>query len=72
MLIRVTGIIFFTTAVAGIVFQGTTFVLPKVFEERLGGIATTATMLGWLTFIVFAVASFSKLVVGKMLYTHGP
>ncbi|MEL0044211.1 MAG: MFS transporter [Deltaproteobacteria bacterium] len=72
MLIRVTGIIFFTTAVAGIVFQGTTFALPKVFEERLGGIATTATMLGWLTFIVFAVASFSQLVVGKMLDTHGP
>ncbi len=72
MLIRVTGIIFFTTAVAGIVFQGTTFALPKVFEERLGGIATTATMLGWLTFIVFAVASFSQLVVGKILDTHGP
>jgi len=72
MLIRVTGIIFFTTAVAGIVFQGSTFALPKVFEERLGGIATTATMLGWLTFIVFAVASFSQLVVGKMLDTHGP
>ena len=29
-------------------------------------------MLGWLTFIVFAVASFSQLVVGKMLDTHGP
>ena len=72
MLIRVTGIIFFTTAVAGIVFQGTTFALPKVFEERLGGIASTATMLGWLTFMVFAVASFSQLVVGKMLDTHGP
>ena len=72
MLIRVTGIIFFTTAVAGIVFQGSTFALPKVFEERLGGIASTATMLGWLTFIVFAVASFSQLVVGKMLDTHGP
>ena len=72
MLIRVTGIIFFTTAVAGIVFQGSTFALPKVFEERLGGIASTATMLGWLTFIVFAVASFSQLLVGKMLDTHGP
>jgi MFS family permease len=72
MLIRVTGIIFFTTAVAGIVFQGTTFALPKVFEERLGGIASTATMLSWLTFMVFAVASFSQLVVGKMLDTHGP
>ena len=72
MVIRVTGIIFFTTAVAGIVFQGTTFTLPKVFEEQLGVIATTATMLGWLTFIVFAAASFSQLVLGKILDTHGP
>ena len=72
MVIRVTGIIFFTTAVARIVFQGTTFALPKVFEEQLGVIATTATMLGWLTFIVFAAASFSQLVLGKMLDTHGP
>ena len=29
-------------------------------------------MLGWLTYIVFAVASFSQLVVGKILDTHGP
>ena len=72
MLIRVTGIIFSTTAVAGIVFQGTTFALPKVFEEQVGGIATTATMLGWLTFIVFAVASFSQLVVGKILIPMAP
>ena len=72
MLIRVTGIIFFTTSVAGIVFQGTTFALPKVFEEQVGGIATTATMLGWLTFIVFAVASFSQLVVGKILIPMAP
>ena len=35
MVMRVTGIIFFTTAVVGIVFQGTTFALPKVFEEQL-------------------------------------
>ena len=33
MLIRKTGIIFFTIAVAGIVFQSTTLALPKVFEE---------------------------------------
>ena len=72
MVIRVTGIIFFATAVAGIVFQGTTFALPKVFEEKLGGIATTATMLGWLTFIVFVAASYSQLGVRKMLDTHGP
>ena len=45
---------------------------PRYSKSSLGGIATTATMLGWLTFIVFAAASFSQLVVGKMLDTHGP
>lgn len=72
MLIRVTVIIFFTTAVSGIIFQGTTFALPKVFEERLDGIASTATMVGWLAFMVFGVASFAQLVVGRMLDVYGP
>lgn len=72
MLIRITVIIFFTTAVSSIIFQSTTFALPKVFEERLGGIASTATMVGWLAFIVFGVASFAQIVVGKMLDAYGP
>lgn len=72
MLIRVSMIIFFTTAVSSIIFQGTTFTLPKVFDERLGGIAPSATMVGWLAFAVFAVASFAQIVVGKALDVHGP
>ena len=72
MLVRVASIIFFTTAVSGIIFQGTTFSLPKVFEERLTGIASSATFIGWMAFIVFAVASFAQLVVGRQLDRHGP
>ena len=72
MLIRVSMIIFFTTAVSSIIFQGTTFTLPKVFDERLGGIAPSATMIGWLAFVVFAVASFAQIIVGKALHVHGP
>lgn len=71
-LIRIAAIIFFTTAVSSLIFQGTTFALPKVFDERLGGIATSATMIGWLAFIVFAVASFAQIVVGKALDRFGP
>jgi len=72
MLIRVTAIIFFPTAVSSIIFQGTTFSLPKVFDERLQGIAPTATMVGWLAFIVFGIASFAQVIVGKMLDRYGP
>ncbi|GIT53229.1 MAG: hypothetical protein Ct9H300mP16_03890 [Pseudomonadota bacterium] len=37
---------FFSTAVGGLVFQSTTFSLPKVFDERLGDLALTATQWG--------------------------
>lgn len=72
LLIRVTAIIFFTTAVSSIIFQGTTFSLPKVFDERLQDIAGSATMVGWMAFLVFAVASFAQIVVGRQLDRHGP
>ena len=39
LLLRVSAIVFLTTAVSSIIFQSTTFALPKVFDERLGGIA---------------------------------
>jgi MFS family permease len=72
MLFRVSMIIFFTTAVSSIIFQGTTFTLPRVFDERLGGIAPSATMVGWMAFVVFAIASSAQIVVGKALDVHGP
>ena len=71
-LIRLTAIIFFTAAVSSLVFQSTTFALPKVFEERLGGIAGSATLVGWMAFLVFAIASLAQLVVGSLLDKYGP
>ena len=64
--------IFFTTAVSSVIFQGTTFALPKIFEERLNGIATSASLIGSLALVVFAIASFAQIVVGKMLDKIGP
>lgn len=72
LFIRLTAIMFFTTAVSGIIFQSTTFALPKVFAERLGGIAGSATSLGWLTFMVFAGAAVAQLIVGTLLDRIGP
>ena len=71
-LLRLTVIIFFTAAVSSLVFQSTTFALPQVFKERLGGIAGSATLVGTFAFVVFAVASLAQLVVGSMLDTYGP
>ncbi|MDA1098298.1 MAG: MFS transporter [Proteobacteria bacterium] len=88
LLIRVSAIIFLTTAVSSVIFQATTFALPKIFDERLQGLAAQlihwtdrmavagqgdmATMIGSLAFIVFAVASIAQLVVGSMLDRFGP
>ncbi|MFX1554440.1 MAG: MFS transporter [Promethearchaeota archaeon] len=60
-------IIFFTTAVGGLVFQSTTFALPKVFDERLAELAVSATLVGWYAFVVFSMAAFGQLVVGYLV-----
>ena len=66
-LIRVFSIIFFTTAIGGLVFQSTTFALPKVFDERLTELASSATLVGWYAFLVFSLAAFAQLVVGYLV-----
>ena len=69
-LIRIFAIILATTALGGIIFQSTTFALPKIFDERLGGMALSATLVGWYTFLVFALAALAQLVVGYLLDRH--
>lgn len=88
LLMRVAAIVFLTAAVSSIIFQSTTFALPKIFDERLQGIAgslvewlkivgfpgkaDTATTVGAFAFIVFSVASFAQLAVGSLLDRFGP
>ena len=88
LLVRISVIVFLTTAISSIIFQSTTFALPKIFDERLQGIGTTlaaglnalglpgradvATVIGSLAFLVFAVASMAQLVVGSLLDRFGP
>ena len=70
VLLRVFGIIFFTTAVGGLIFQSTTFALPKIFAERLVDFAGTATRVGWYAFLVFSLAALAQLVVGYLVDRH--
>jgi MFS family permease len=83
LFMRVSLIVFLTAAVSSVIFQATTFALPKIFDERLSGLASNAaawlqnhgfagradvaTMVGLLAFTVFAVASLAQLVVGSLL-----
>ena len=87
-IIRVAIIVFVTAAVGSIIFQSTTFALPKIFDERLQSLAVNlsgllevfskgnedgvATVIGSLAFVVFAVASLAQVVVGSMLDKYGP
>ena len=72
LLVRVSAIVFLTTALSSIVFQSTTFALPKVFDERLSGISVSPTALGGMAFLVFALGSMGQLVVGHCLDRLGP
>jgi len=69
-LVRVFGIIFFTTAIGGLIFQSTTFALPKIFAERLTDLAGSATMVGWYAFLVFSLAALAQLVIGYLVDHH--
>ena len=68
--VRVLSIIVIAAAVGGLLFQSTTFALPKVFDERLGEIAPSATAVGGFAFLVFAVAALAQLVVGYLVDRH--
>ena len=68
--VRVLSVIVFTAAAGGLIFQSTTFALPKIFDERLGGIAQSATEVGVYAFMVFAVAALAQLVVGYLVDRH--
>jgi len=67
LMIRIIAIVFISTALGGMIYQSTTFALPKIFDERLGGMAISASLVGWYAFLVFAVAGLAQIVVGFLV-----
>ena len=72
LFMRVLIVVLLTTACGGIVFQSTTFALPKVLLEKSADLASSATVLGWLAFAIFAIGSMGQLVVGYLLDRGSP
>ena len=68
--VRVLSVVVFTTALGGLIYQSTTFALPKIFDERLTGLAGSATAVGGYAFLVFAVGALAQLVVGHLVDHH--
>ena len=65
--VRVLSVIVFTAAAGGLIYQSTTFALPKIFDERLAELAGSATAIGGYAFGVFAIAALAQLVVGYLV-----
>jgi MFS family permease len=63
-LIRIFLIVFASTALGGLIFQSTTFALPKIVGERMVDIAVSVSDIGWYAFGIFALASIGQLIVG--------
>ncbi|MGE4634151.1 MAG: MFS transporter [Arenicellales bacterium] len=63
-LIRIFLIVFASTALGGLIFQSTTFALPKIVGERMADIAVSVSDIGWYAFGIFALASIGQLIVG--------
>ena len=64
---RLLGAIVVAALVGGVIFNVTTIGLPKVFDERLPGLASSLSGVGaWVT-VVLAVAGFSQIAVGYMI-----
>lgn len=70
LLTRIFVIIALTTTLGSFIFQSITFALPRILEERLGGLMESAAAIGTSAFAVFAVASFAQIVIGHLVDRH--
>ena len=55
------------TAAGGFVFGAMTFIIPRLFEVRMLGITSDIAMTGILASVIYAVAAFAQLVVGRAI-----
>ncbi len=64
---RVLVVLIIATLFGGVVFNATTISLPKVFDERLASLVATPLGVGALAAIVYAVAAFTQIPVGRAI-----
>ena len=69
--VRVLAFIAIAAVLGGLVFNGVTVSLPKVFEEALGQRVTGVAGVGVFVSAVFAVAGFVQIAVGYLLDRYG-
>jgi MFS family permease len=69
--LRIVGLVAVSALFGGLIFNGVTVSLPKVMEERLSVHGLDLTLVGSTTALVFAIAAFSQLPVGRALDRMG-
>lgn len=67
LVLRVFAVLTIVILVGGLIFQGATIALPKLFDERMGKLADSAATVGALAAAIYAVGAVAQLVVGRMV-----
>ncbi len=64
---RIFVVLVLVTLCGGAIFNATTISLPKVFDDRLSGLAETTAGIGGLVTGVFMIAAVAQIVVGHLI-----
>lgn len=67
----VIAVVMIAALFGGIVFNGVTITLPKLFEIRIVGLGNQLSSIGAYSALVFAIAAFAQLPVGNLLDRFG-
>ena len=65
--LRVFVVLAIAALFGGVIFNAVTVAMPKVFDERLAGLADTTFGIGGLVAVVYAVAAFAQIIVGRLI-----
>ncbi len=58
------------TAAGGFVFGAMTFIIPRMFEVSMPGVSTDVAVTGTLAALVYGIAAFAQLLVGRIIDRH--
>ena len=64
---QIFAILLVATACGGVIFNATTFAMPKVFDERLHALVQTNFGVGALVAFVYTIAAFAQVVMGTLM-----
>ena len=64
---RVFGVLLVATTFGGVIFNGATVAMPKLFDERLSLLTDTTFGIGVLVCFVYVLAAIAQLIVGYLI-----